>query len=78
MVSSCIQVKWKPTPLSQKINNNIKNQKTKNNNKTNKQVQTKTKRQRTNKMILYNISRPFNLCPYSYCFILGVILNIYL
>ena len=41
MVSSCIQVKWKPTPLSQKINNNIKNKKQK--------TKTKTKTKQINK-----------------------------
>ena len=65
MVTSFIQVKWKTT---QKKNNNK--------NKTNKQTKNKAKRQK--KPILCNISIPFNLCPYSYCFILGAIVNIYL
>ena len=66
------------THLPNTKNTNNKTNKNKNKNKTNKQTKTKTKRQKTNKTILCNISRPFNLCLYSYCFILGVILNIYL
>ena len=66
MVSSFIQAKWKTTL---KKNN-------KNKNKINKQTKNKRKRQKTNKTILCNIYIPFNLCPYSYCFILGAIFNI--
>ena len=64
--------------IIQIIKKNKNKNKSNNQNKTNKQTKTKTKRQKTNKTIVCNISRPFNLYPYSYCFILSAILNIYL